>query len=216
MTIHTPPDPAAELTEVVLPGVVQPDGLIVHQRMIPVPEKGQVLVQMLATGVSFAEQAMRRGRYPGQPKFPFVPGYDLVGVVTATGPHVDPALVGRRVAAVTKTGGWSTHPLLDARDVIPIPDELDAAEGRDHPGQRHHRLADAAPQSSGQAWTDDPRPRRQRRRRHHPGAARASRWDSRHRHRLTPPPRHPPHPWRRTRRLPRSHNHGAPSARARP
>ena len=33
---------------------------------------------------------MRRNRYPGQPKFPFVPGYDLIGVVTAAGPDVDP------------------------------------------------------------------------------------------------------------------------------
>ena len=32
-----------------------------------------------ATGVSFAEQQMRRGKYYDQPKFPFVPGYDLVG-----------------------------------------------------------------------------------------------------------------------------------------
>ena len=125
---HTPPDPAGQLTEVVLPGVVEPDGLNVQQRTIPVPEKDQVLVQMLATGVSFAEQGMRRGRYPGQPRFPFVLGYDLVGVVTAAGPNVDPAFIGRRVAAVTKTGGWSTHALLDARDVIPIPDGLDAAE----------------------------------------------------------------------------------------
>jgi NADPH:quinone reductase-like Zn-dependent oxidoreductase len=37
---------------------------------------------------------MRRGRYPGQPKFPFVPGYDLVGTVTKVGAGVDADLVG--------------------------------------------------------------------------------------------------------------------------
>jgi len=118
----------ATLTEVVLPGVVEPDGLIVQERAIPDPGKGQALVEMLATGVSFGEQGMRRGRYPGQPNFPFVLGYDLVGVVTAVGPEVDPALVGRRVAAVTKTGGWTTHALLDARTLVPVPDGVDAAE----------------------------------------------------------------------------------------
>jgi NADPH:quinone reductase-like Zn-dependent oxidoreductase len=87
-----------------------------------------VLVEMLSTGVSFAENAMRRKRYPGQPKFPFVLGYDLVGTVTAVGPEVDPRLVGQRVAAVTKTGGWSTHVLLDARHVVPVPDTLDPAD----------------------------------------------------------------------------------------
>ena len=40
---------------------------------------------------------MRRGRYVPQPPFPFVPGYDLVGVVEAVGPGVDRALLGRRV-----------------------------------------------------------------------------------------------------------------------
>ena len=116
------------LTEVVLPGLVAPDGLVVRHRPVPVPSKGEALVQVLATGVSFAEQGMRRGRYPGQPKFPFVLGYDLVGTVTAVGAEVDPALVGRRVAAVTKIGAWTTHALVDARDLVPVPADLDPAE----------------------------------------------------------------------------------------
>jgi NADPH:quinone reductase-like Zn-dependent oxidoreductase len=126
--MSAPVAPPATLTEVVLPGVTEPDGLVVRQRPVPVPGKGQALVEMLATGVSFAENSMRRNRYPGQPKFPFVPGYDLVGTVAAVGPGADPALVGQRVAAVTKTGGWSTHILLDARDLVPVPGHLEPAE----------------------------------------------------------------------------------------
>ena len=128
MSSTTPAKPSATLTEVVLPGVVEPDGLVVRQRSVPRPATGQALVEMRATGVSFGEQAMRRGRYPGQPKFPFVLGYDLVGVVAEVGGGVDRALVGRQVAAVTKTGGWTTHALLDARDLVPIPEQLDPAE----------------------------------------------------------------------------------------
>jgi NADPH:quinone reductase-like Zn-dependent oxidoreductase len=117
------------MTEIILPGVVEPEGLTLRRRPIPEPGKGQAVVKMLATGVSFAEQSMRRGRYPaGQPKFPFVPGYDLVGEVTAVGPGVEPALVGRRVAAVTKTGGWATHSLLDAHRLIPIDPALDPSQ----------------------------------------------------------------------------------------
>jgi NADPH:quinone reductase-like Zn-dependent oxidoreductase len=116
------------LTEIVLPGLVRPEELVIHQRPVPTPGKGQALVEMLATGVSFAEQQMRRGRYLNQPKFPFVPGYDLVGVVSAVGPHVDESLVGRRVAAVIKTGGWTTHVVVNAAHLVPVPDGLDAAE----------------------------------------------------------------------------------------
>jgi NADPH:quinone reductase-like Zn-dependent oxidoreductase len=119
---------APMLTEIVLPGLVGPEGLKVHQRPVPAPGHGQALVEVLATGVSFAEQQMRRGRYLNQPKFPFVLGYDLVGVVTAVGPMVDASLVGRRVAAVVKTGGWATHALVDAGHLVPVPDGLDAAE----------------------------------------------------------------------------------------
>lgn len=71
---------------------------------------------------------MRRGRYPGQPKFPFVPGYDLVGTIHSVAADVDSALVGQRVAALTKTGGWATHALLTAADLVPVPDGLDPAE----------------------------------------------------------------------------------------
>jgi NADPH:quinone reductase-like Zn-dependent oxidoreductase len=116
------------LTEIVLPGLVEPDGLLVQHRPIPTPGRGQAVVQMLASGVSFGEQSMRRGLYPGQPKFPFVLGYDIVGTVTAIGERVDPALLGRRVAAVTKTGGWATHALLDARTLVPIDDDVDPAD----------------------------------------------------------------------------------------
>jgi NADPH:quinone reductase-like Zn-dependent oxidoreductase len=115
-------------TEVVLPGVVEPSGLQLRQRTLPPPAAGQVLVRVEAAGVSFAEQGMRRNRYPGQPKFPFVPGYDLIGVVTATGPDVDRAWTGKRVAALTKTGGWASYALIPAVTLVEVPGRVDPAE----------------------------------------------------------------------------------------
>jgi NADPH2:quinone reductase len=81
-----------------------------------------------ATGISFAEQAMRRGRYFGQPKFPFVPGYDLVGTVLEVGADVDASLVGKRVATLTKTGGWTSHAVVEARDSVVVPAGIDPAD----------------------------------------------------------------------------------------
>ncbi|MFD0404360.1 medium chain dehydrogenase/reductase family protein [Kitasatospora sp. NPDC127116] len=114
--------------EVVLPGEVEPDGLRLRTRDLPPPTDGRVLLRMDATGVSFAEQQMRRGKYYDQPPFPFVPGYDVVGTVVATGPGVDPAMTGRRFAAVTKTGAWASHLLIDAADAVPVPDGVTAAD----------------------------------------------------------------------------------------
>ncbi|MFJ8107473.1 medium chain dehydrogenase/reductase family protein [Streptomyces sp. NPDC096132] len=119
---------AEGLVEVVLPGKVEPEGLQVRHGDVPVPGSGQVVIRMEATGVSFAEQQMRRGRYYDQPAFPFVPGYDLVGTVLAAGAGVEPGLLGTRVAALVKVGGWASHVIVDAADVVGVPDGIDAAE----------------------------------------------------------------------------------------
>src|ERR1700709_1529828 len=121
----TQPTNMVTATEIVLPGIVEPAGLQIRRREIAAPASGQALVRVEATGVSFAERGMRRGRYPGQPTFPFVPGSDLVGTVggavVAGGAGVPSALVGTRVAAATKTGGWATQLLVAAADLVPVP-----------------------------------------------------------------------------------------------
>ncbi|QIY75250.1 medium chain dehydrogenase/reductase family protein [Streptomyces sp. RLB1-33] len=119
---------AEGLVEVVLPGKVEPEGLEIRHGAVPAAGPGQVVIRMEATGVSFAEQQMRRGRYYDQPAFPFVPGYDLVGTVLTTGAGVEPGLVGTRVAALVKVGGWASHVLVDAADVVPVPEGIGAAE----------------------------------------------------------------------------------------
>lgn len=115
-------------TEVIMPGIIEPEGLLLRTRPLNNPAAGQVTVKMEASGIAFAEQSMRRGRYYEQPKFPFVPGYDLVGTVVATGPGVNPALLGKRVAAMTKIGGWASHVLLSANDLLPVPEAIDPLE----------------------------------------------------------------------------------------
>ncbi|WP_305785866.1 medium chain dehydrogenase/reductase family protein [Symbioplanes lichenis] len=114
--------------EVVLPARVEPDGLQVRSRRLAAPGQGRALLRMEATGVSFAEQQMRRGKYYDQPPFPFVPGYDVVGTVVAVGPGVAAETVGKRFAVITKTGAWATHLEVDAADLLPVPAGLDPAE----------------------------------------------------------------------------------------
>ena len=114
-------------TEIVLPGIVEPNGLHVQVRDLPEPDTGQAVLRMDATGVSFAEQQMRLGKYFDQPPFPFVPGYDVVGTVVAVGPGVDPSLQLHRFAAVTKVGGWASHLIVEAADLVPVPDGVEPA-----------------------------------------------------------------------------------------
>lgn len=115
-------------TRIVLPGLVDASGLQVTTVPIPSPGPSQLLVEVEATGISYAEQAMRRGRYPGQPAFPFTPGYDLVGRVLAVGENGDPRMIGQRVATMTKTGAWTSHAVVEARDSVIVPDGISPAE----------------------------------------------------------------------------------------
>jgi len=126
MTSPTSPPPTT--TRVVLPGIVEPSGLQLVSSPMPAPGPGQLLVQMEATGISFAEQAMRRGRYFGQPAFPFTPGYDLVGRVLEVGQGGDQHLTGQRVATLTKTGAWAAHVVVEARDSILVPDGVSSED----------------------------------------------------------------------------------------
>jgi NADPH:quinone reductase-like Zn-dependent oxidoreductase len=111
--------------EIVLTGAGGPEMLQVTQGDGAHPGKGEVRVRVEASGVSFAEVQMLRRRYPNQPKFPFVPGYDLVGVVSELGAGVTGVRVGDRVAAMTRTGAWRTHVVVPAARVVPVPAALD-------------------------------------------------------------------------------------------
>jgi synaptic vesicle membrane protein VAT-1 len=112
--------------EIVLTGRGGPEKLRVDDTDSPAPGRGEVRVRVLASGVSFAEVQMLNHRYPMQPKYPFVPGYDLVGEVTSLGEDVTGVAVGDRVAALLVTGAWRTHVVLKTDRLVPVPDGLDA------------------------------------------------------------------------------------------
>lgn len=112
--------------EIVLTGQGGPEKLRIDSTDSPMPGKGEVRVRVVASGVSFAEVQMLARRYPMQPKYPFVPGYDLVGEVTTVGQDVSGVAVGDRVAALTVTGAWRTHVVVRADRVVPVPPSLDA------------------------------------------------------------------------------------------
>ncbi|MDT8913484.1 zinc-binding dehydrogenase [Amycolatopsis sp. PS_44_ISF1] len=117
-----------QTTEMVFTRPGEPESLARRTRELGAVEPGYARIRVEATGVSAAEQAMRRGKYYQQPPFPLVPGYDLVGIVEELGTPDDRVPVGTRVAALTKTGGWASQVLRPAAGLVPVHDPLTAAE----------------------------------------------------------------------------------------
>ncbi|MCX7038603.1 MAG: zinc-binding dehydrogenase [Spirochaetes bacterium] len=60
---------------------------------------------MRAAGVSFADVQIRMVLYPEAPRLPFVPGYEVAGVVTEIGPRVGSLRPGDRVLIPGAAGG---------------------------------------------------------------------------------------------------------------
>lgn len=105
-----------------------PDVLKVIEDELPEPRAGEVRVKILATGVAFTDVMMREGVYPGVPKLPYSPGYDIVGIVDQLGSGVAEFTIGQRVVALTIVGGYSEFLCVPARDLVVVPDGVNSIE----------------------------------------------------------------------------------------
>ncbi len=110
-----------------------PDVLQPISEIVPNPGPGEVCVRVEAAGVAYADVLMRRGLYPNSPRVPFVPGYDICGVVEALGDNVTELPVGQRVAAITGTGGYAQMLTIPAWRCVTVPDGVDPLEAASLP-----------------------------------------------------------------------------------
>jgi NADPH2:quinone reductase len=84
------------------------------------PGPGDVKVRQTAIGLNFIDVYQRTGLYP-QPSFPFIPGMEGAGVVTAVGVGVRDLKVGRHVAYAGAAGAYAEERLIAADRVVKIP-----------------------------------------------------------------------------------------------
>jgi len=73
----------------VLTGYGGYDKLKVERRPIPIPSSGNVIVNVVASGVNFAELMCRQGTYDRTPKVPAVLGMEAAGIIVNTADDVD-------------------------------------------------------------------------------------------------------------------------------
>jgi NADPH2:quinone reductase len=89
----------------------------------PTPGAGQVLVRTAAAGVNFIETYQRDGTYPMS--FPYIPGAEGAGTITAVGTGVSGLSVGQRVTTAEASGTYADLFLVDAEKAVPVPDGVD-------------------------------------------------------------------------------------------
>lgn len=84
------------------------------------PGPGEVKIRQTAIGLNFIDIYVRTGLYP-QASFPFIPGMEGAGVVTAVGEGVRDLKVGRHVAYAGQIGAYAEERLVAADRVVKIP-----------------------------------------------------------------------------------------------
>ena len=103
----------------VITALTGPDAVEVQERPDPAPAPGQVLVDVRYAGVAFPDVLHTRGEYQRRPEVPFIPGWEVSGVVRA---EAGDFRAGDRVAAMPMVGGLAETVAVDAHMVFPLPD----------------------------------------------------------------------------------------------
>jgi NADPH:quinone reductase-like Zn-dependent oxidoreductase len=98
--------------------------LEVQEAPDPRPARGEVVVQVKAAGLNFADILARQGLYPDGPKKPCVMGYEVAGVVEAVGEDVDAQLRGKAVVAMTRFKGQAEKVVVAVNQLFEKPESL--------------------------------------------------------------------------------------------
>ncbi len=98
--------------------------LEVKEFATPVPRDNEVLVEVSAAGVNFADVFVRLGLYKSGKEFvgwPITPGFEFSGNIARCGPGVSEFAEGTPVFGVTRFGAYASHLCVPANQVYAIP-----------------------------------------------------------------------------------------------
>lgn len=74
---------------------------------IQAPLEDEVQIEVERFGLNYADVMARNGLYREAPPLPCVLGYEVVGEIVAVGKNISPEMIGKRVVAFTRFGGYS-------------------------------------------------------------------------------------------------------------
>ncbi len=89
---------------------------------VPEVQPNEVLIQVKATSVNFADIKARKGNKGGE--VPFIPGIDAAGVVVKVGKKVKQFSVGQRVIAFPDKGSYAEYIVADEKLTFAIPESI--------------------------------------------------------------------------------------------
>ncbi|KAB2950615.1 MAG: NADPH:quinone oxidoreductase family protein [Rhizobiaceae bacterium] len=119
----------------------------------PVAGQGMLCVSIEACGINFFDGLAVQGQYQTKPPFPFSPGGEVAGVVTALGEGVEGLSLGDRVMAFVGFGGYAEEIAVPAAVATKIPEAMSFEEAAGFMiayATSHHALKDRAALKPGE------------------------------------------------------------------
>ena len=112
------------------------DTLKVREFPMPKVGKGEILIEVKACGINFADCVTRMGLYQSAKVYvgwPITPGFEVSGVVKELGEEVTQFTIGQKVIAATRFGGYTSHLVISEKQVFPLPENLSFEQGAAFP-----------------------------------------------------------------------------------
>ena len=100
-----------------------PDTLQVKDVPLPEPGPGQVRIRVRVAAVNFPDALLVADKYQFKPDFPFSPGAEFSGTVSALGDGVTSIAVGEKVVGTAPFGAYAEEILADAAQVVALRDD---------------------------------------------------------------------------------------------
>jgi NADPH2:quinone reductase len=116
------------MTAIEIDGFGGPEVLKPRTRPMPMPGAGEVLIAVVAAGINRPDIHQREGHYPPPPGASDIPGLEVAGTIVAVGLGVHGLAVGDQVCALVAGGGYATHCIAPAPQVLPVPRGLTLIE----------------------------------------------------------------------------------------
>ncbi len=105
-----------------------PENLVMEDVPTPAPGAGQVLVDVRTSALNFPDVLMIQGKYQSQPEFPFSPGGEFAGVVSAVADDVSTWQVGDEVFGGIGHGAFAEQVAVPAGALRKKPAALSFAQ----------------------------------------------------------------------------------------
>jgi len=93
-----------------------------------VPKKDELVINVKAAGLNFADILARKGQYPDGPSKPCVMGYEVSGIVDSVGDKIDKSWVGKEVIAMCRFRGQAEQVCIKERQAYEKPQNLSFEE----------------------------------------------------------------------------------------